>query len=234
MSWTWLGLAVLVLLAFSMADGYRHGFVKEVVSVLLVLLSVVVVWMINPYVNTFIRENTSVYEKIQNVSESFVESLANGNDTMDEEQQDELISGMGLPGLLQNGITENNTAAVYQQLAVNTFGGYVSRYLANIAVNCLSFLISYILASVLIRVFAYALDILARLPVVRGINKLAGALIGGGKCIIFVWVAMLVLTILCNTEIGQKGLGLIRGDTVLNFLYDKNIFIRIFAGLFYQ
>lgn len=234
MSWTWLGLAVLVLLAFSMADGYRRGFVKEVVSVLLVLLSVVVVWMINPYVNTFIRENTSVYEKIQNVSESFVESLANGNDTMDEEQQDELISGMGLPGLLQNGITENNTAAVYQQLAVNTFGGYVSRYLANIAVNCLSFLISYILASVLIRVFAYALDILARLPVVRRINKLAGALIGGGKCIIFVWVAMLVLTILCNTEIGQKGLGLIRGDTVLNFLYDKNIFIRIFAGLFYQ
>lgn len=234
MSWTWLGLAVLVLLAFSMADGYRRGFVKEVVSVLLVLFSVVVVWMINPYVNTFIRENTSVYEKIQNVSESFVESLANGNDTMDEEQQDELISGMGLPGLLQNGITENNTAAVYQQLAVNTFGGYVSRYLANIAVNCLSFLISYILASVLIRVFAYALDILARLPVVRGINKLAGALIGGGKCIIFVWVAMLVLTILCNTEIGQKGLGLIRGDTVLNFLYDKNIFIRIFAGLFYQ
>ena len=234
MSWTWLGLAVLVLLALSMADGYRRGFVKEVVSVLLVLLSVVVVWMINPYVNTFIRENTSVYEKIQNVSESFVESLANGNDTMDEEQQDELISGMGLPGLLQNGITENNTAAVYQQLAVNTFGGYVSRYLANIAVNCLSFLISYILASVLIRVFAYALDILARLPVVRGINKLAGALIGGGKCIIFVWVAMLVLTILCNTEIGQKGLGLIRGDTVLNFLYDKNIFIRIFAGLFYQ
>ena len=234
MSWTWLGLAVLVLLAFSMADGYRRGFVKEVVSVLLVLLSVVVVWMINPYVNTFIRENTSVYEKIQNVSESFVESLANGNDTMDEEQQDELISGMGLPGLLQNGITENNTAAVYQQLAVNTFGGYVSRYLANIAVNCLSFLISYILASVLIRVFAYALDILARLPVVRGINKLAGALIGGGKCIIFVWVAMLVLTILCNTEIGQKGLGLIRGDTVLNFLYDKNIFNRIIAGLFYQ
>ena len=53
------------------------------------------------------------------------------------------------------------------------------------------------------------------------------------KCIVFVWVGMLVLTILCNTEIGQKGLGLIRGDTVLDFLYDKNIFIRIFTGIFY-
>ena len=59
----------------------------------------------------------------------------------------------------------------------------------------------------------------------------AGAAIGGGKCIIFIWVAMLVVTILCNTKIGQEGLRLIRGDTVLNFLYDKNIFIRIFAGI---
>ena len=48
MNWTWLGLAVLVLLAFSMVDGYRHGFVKEVVSALLVLISVALVWLINP------------------------------------------------------------------------------------------------------------------------------------------------------------------------------------------
>ena len=78
MNWTWLGLAVLVLLAFSMVDGYRHGFVKEVVSALLVLISVALVWLINPYVNQFIRENTSVYEKIQTASGSFVDSLADG------------------------------------------------------------------------------------------------------------------------------------------------------------
>lgn len=234
MSWTWLGLAVLVLLGFSVVDGYRKGFVKEVVSVLLVLISVVLVWLINPYVNQFLRENTSVYEKIQTASESFVDSLADGKEIMNEEEQNALISNMDLPELLQKGITENNTASVYQYLAVNTFAGYISGYLANVAVNCLSFLVSYILSSILIHVLAYAMDLLAKLPVIRGINKLAGAVIGGGKCIIFVWVGMLVLTILCNTEAGQKGLSLIRGDTVLNFLYDKNIFIRIFSGIFYQ
>lgn len=87
MSWTWLGLAVLVLLAFSMVDGYQKGFVKEVVSAFLVLISVVMVWLINPYVNQFIRENTSVYEKIQTASGSFVDSLADGKETMDEEEQ---------------------------------------------------------------------------------------------------------------------------------------------------
>ena len=146
MSWTWLGLAVLVLLAFSVVDGYRKGFIKEAVSVLLVLISVVLVWLINPYVNQFLRENTSVYEKIQTSSETFVDSLAAGNGVLDEETQNELISNMGLPELLQKGMSENNTASVYQYLAVNTFAGYISGYLANVAVNCLSFLVSYILS----------------------------------------------------------------------------------------
>ena len=141
MSWTWLGLAVLVLLAFSVVDGYRKGFIKEAVSVLLVLISVVLVWLINPYVNQFLRENTSVYEKIQTSSETFVDSLAAGNGVLDEETQNELISNMGLPELLQKGMSENNTASVYQYLAVNTFAGYISGYLANVAVNCLSFLV---------------------------------------------------------------------------------------------
>ena len=101
MSWTWLGLAVLVLLAFSMVDGYQKGFVKEVVSAFLVLISVVMVWLINPYVNQFIRENTAVYEKIQTSSESFVSSLVDGRGIMDEEGQNELISSMNLPELLQ-------------------------------------------------------------------------------------------------------------------------------------
>ena len=233
MTITWLGITVLIFLVFACYTGYKRGLIREVVSLLCVFLSMAVVWFINPYVNQFIRENTSVYEKIQTASGSFVDSLADGKETMDEEEQKALISSMDIPDLLQKGITENNTALVYQYLAVNTFAGYISGYLANVAVNCLSFLVSYILSSILIHVLAYAMDLLARLPVIRGINKIAGAVVGGMKCIVFVWVGMLVLTILCNTEIGQKGLGLIRGDTVLDFLYDKNIFIRIFTGIFY-
>ncbi len=60
MNWTWLGLITAVFLVFSCFVGFRRGFIKEAVSTFLVLLSFVGVWFVNPYVNTFIRENTPV------------------------------------------------------------------------------------------------------------------------------------------------------------------------------
>ena len=233
--WTWLGITAVIIFAGALANGYRRGFVKEVVSTLFVLLSFVIVWVINPYVNDFVRENTHIYEMIQEKSQEFVASAAGeSSSSLDQSQQDELVRNMNLPRLLQDGIAENNTGEAYKHMAVSTFGDYVSGYLANVAVNSLSFVISYILATLLIRMITYALNILARLPVIRGINKLAGAGVGGIKCILFLWIAMLILTIFCNTEFGQQGLKLIDDDTILSFLYEHNIFIKAFTGIFYH
>ena len=82
MNWTWLGLAVLVLLAFSMVDGYRHGFVKEVVSALLVLISVALVWLINPYVNpvsyTHLAATNEALRQVESESAAVMSKLTGG------------------------------------------------------------------------------------------------------------------------------------------------------------
>ena len=55
-SWTWLGIVVLALIIFACASGFRRGFVKEIVSAFFMIISFLLVWVINPYVNTFVRE----------------------------------------------------------------------------------------------------------------------------------------------------------------------------------
>ena len=233
MSWTWLGLAVLVLLAFSMVDGYQKGFVKEVVSAFLVLISVVMVWLINPYVNQFIRENTSIYENIQESCRQFVEEKEETSGTDAGESQENAIENMNLPGLLTSGLTQHNTAEVYQYLSVSTFSDYIAQYLARMAVNGISFLISFILATLLIRSITWMLDLVARLPVIKGANKIAGAAFAAAKYILILWIVFLVLTVLCNTEIGETCLKAVKQDTVLSWLYDQDILIRIFMNIFY-
>lgn len=233
MNWTWLGIAAAVFVAFSCYMGFRRGFVREVVSMFCVVLSIAIVWFINPYVNEFICENTPVYESIQESCRNMVESKEDKDLNPDRTQQNSILESLNLPGFLVDDLEANNTAEMYRYLAVETFTDYVSGYLAKVAVNGISFLVSFVLATILIRMVTWALNLIARLPIIKGANKLAGGVLGAVKAVLFIWVAFLVLTILCNTEIGKTGLEMIEKDVILNWLYERDIFIEVFMSIFY-
>ena len=229
MAVTWLGIAVVVLLILAGANGYRRGFIKEAVSMFCVVLSMAVVWFVNPYVNEFIRQNTPVYETVRETCREFVGEKTQGQ--MTDERA--VLENLELPELVTEGMVKNNTAEVYQYLAVSTFGDYISEYLAVTAVNSLSFLISFLLATLMIRIITGALNLISRLPVINGLNRIAGIVVSAAKYLVFIWVAMLLVTVLCNTDLGAKALEMIKGDVILSFLYDQNILIRVFASIFY-
>ena len=140
---------------------------------------------------------------------------------------------MELPELLRKGLESNNNSEIYSLLAVDSFAEYVSEALARMIVNGLSFFVSYLLASVILRMGTYILNLLAGLPVLKSANKLAGGAIGLVKGIVFVWIAFLVITILCSTQIGKEGLALIEKDAFLNTLYEYDIFVNFFMSIFY-
>lgn len=232
-SWTWLGIAVLALIAAACIMGFQKGFVKEIVSVFFMLISFLLVWAVNPYVNTFVKEYTPVYDTIQDKCQTLVSEQIGNKKTLDKEEQNQVMENMELPDLLKNALVENNTAETYRYLAVSTFTEYISDSLAVMAVNGISFLISFVLSAAVIKLLGFILNVLTNLPVINGINKIAGAAVGGIKCIIFIWIAFLVLTLLCNTTLGQQGMALIQQDAFLNFLYSQNVFVKVFMSAFY-
>lgn len=232
-SWTWLGIAVLALIAAACIMGFRKGFVKEIVSVFFMLISFLLVWAVNPYVNTFVKEYTPVYDIIQDKCQTLVSEQIGNKKTLDKEEQNQVMENMELPDLLKNALVENNTAETYRYLAVSTFTEYISDSLAVMAVNGISFLISFVFSAAVIKLLGFILNVLTKLPVINGINKIAGAAVGGIKCIIFIWIAFLVLTLLCNTTLGQQGMALIQQDAFLNFLYSQNVFVKVFMSVFY-
>ena len=232
-SWTWLGIAVLALIAAACIMGFQKGFVKEIVSVFFMLISFLLVWAVNPYVNTFVKEYTPVYDTIQDKCQTLVSEQIGNKKTLDKEEQNQVMENMELPDLLKNALVENNTAETYRYLAVSTFTEYISDSLAVMAVNGISFLISFVLSAAVIKLLGFILNVLTKLPVINGINKIAGAAVGGIKCIIFIWIAFLVLTLLCNTTLGQQGMALIQQDAFLNFLYSQNVFVKGFMSVFY-
>lgn len=132
-SWTWLGIAVLALIAAACIMGFRKGFVKEIVSVFFMLISFLLVWAVNPYVNTFVKEYTPVYDTIQDKCQTLVSEQIGNKKTLDKEEQNQVMENMELPDLLKNALVENNTAETYRYLAVSTFTEYISDSLAVMA-----------------------------------------------------------------------------------------------------
>ena len=60
MALTWAGVITILFLAAACVRGYRRGLIKELVSLVCVFLSMAIVWLINPYVNEFIRHVPAV------------------------------------------------------------------------------------------------------------------------------------------------------------------------------
>lgn len=232
MTLTWLGIVVLAILAVVACRGYKRGFIREVVSFFFVFLAIAVSWAINPYVNEFFMENTPVYEMVRESCERFVSS-GEKDEGENTGSQTGFIEDLELPELLQKGLEANNTEEVYAYLSVETFGEYVSEALARMIINGLSFAVSYMMASVILRLGTWILNVLAGLPVLNGANKLAGGMVGLVKGVLFIWIAFLVLTVLCSTEIGRQGLSLIEKDPFLNVVYEYDIFVNFFMSIFY-
>ncbi len=209
--------------------GYQKGFIREIVSTFFVVLALGIVWIVNPYVNQFLQQQTPCYKIIQEkCQEAFSEQAAG-----EEGISAEILDVLPLPEALKEGIADNNSPEIYQFLAVDTFSEYLSSYLARTLCNGISFLLSYLLVTILIRSIVSALDLLARLPVLRGINKLAGILVGGIRGILFIWVGFLIITIFCNTSWGSACVRMIGESPLLQWLYRQDIFVRIFMNIFY-
>lgn len=226
---TWLGAVCMALILIGIIIGLVRGLVKEVVSIAIVFVSIALVWFLNPYVNHFLREMTPIESKIEDQTRKLLGDQLDSGKVIPADKQQEIIENLDLPENIINTLLKNNNAEEYKELNVNSFIDYIVEYPVNIVMNGISFLITYALVTILLRVLVFVLDIFTRLPVVSGLNKLGGALIGGAKYVIFIWIGMLVITMLCNTEVGRTAMEMIERDRFLSFVYSWNLILKFFV-----
>ena len=229
---TWLGIIIGIIILAGIIIGFNRGLVRELVSLGIVFLTIALVGFLNPHLNSFLREKTPIESKLQEEAGNLVRDTLGTNTVMTAGNQNELIKQLGLPDFLTNMLINNNNAEGYKILDVSSFIDYISKFLANTILNGLSFLITFTLVSVLLRLVIKVFDLFTQLPVIHGFNKAGGAIFGGAKYLIFIWIAMLVMTIFCNTSPGKAVLDMIEQDRILKLLYSWNPLIKYFINVF--
>lgn len=223
-------LVVGIIFLISALVGYKKGFIKIVASLLAVVISIILVAVATPYVSGWIRQVTPLEESIQKKCAEFLipgaEDSENIETDVPREEQMSLIDNANLPQAFKDMLNGNNNPVVYEALGVDSFVQYVGAYIAKLISDIIAFLITFIFVTIALRIIMKVLGIIDKIPVIGGMNRLAGGAIGLVIGLLIVWIVLIVVTLLYNTPIGMKCFEYIAESPILTRLYEGNILMN--------
>lgn len=225
-------LVVGAIFLLSIIVGYIRGFLKIALSLAITVASIFLVVAITPYISGWIQESTALSETVQSkIMEMF--ELSGGTSTdmlstieISREQQISLIEGANIPSVIRDMILENNNSEVYAALGVTNFVDYIGAYVTKLIADIIAFLVAWITVTIIARVLMAVIGIIGKIPVIGGVNKSAGAVVGVGIGLIVVWILFILVTLLYNTAVGQACMKDIAASPILTKLYDGNILMK--------
>ena len=184
----WLSVGAGVFLVGMVLYGHYRGFLKQCVSLGALILTIVIVKMATPYMTGFIKDNPSIRQSAANV----ILNISGWEEPSQEEtqlpsSQRLLIEGLNLPQSVKDALLENNNSEIYKMLGVDQFAEYISMYLADMLINAIASIVLFLAVYILIHLVVRWLDLIARLPILYGLNHIAGALLGLAQGLLFLW-----------------------------------------------
>lgn len=231
----WLSFAVGIYLLAMVLYGHYRGFFRMAVTFGALILSIAVIPMAMPLVTSFLKEHTGIHSMVrQSVLESAIGEEAGAvwqEHIQLPAQQRQIIEKLQLPETMKKALVDNNNSEIYQMLGVDTFFDYIATYLADMVLNLAGTVILFLAVFVGLRVLVRWLDLVARLPVIHGINQIAGAILGGCQGMLYLWIAFLVTELCSKTFWAQAILTQVRASLWLGFLYQNNLLGWIFFSV---
>lgn len=228
----WLPIAAGVFLIGMMLYGHYRGFIRQCVSVGALVLTLIIVKLATPWMTEFIRDNPSIRAN----AAQMILGAAGWEAPLEEEiqlpsAQRISIEQMNLPQSVKDILLENNNSEIYQLLGVDQFTEYVSTCLADMLINTVSTILLFLVISIVIHILIRWLDLISRLPIISGLNHIAGAILGLAQGLLLLWIAGFILSLFSATPLGQQLEVQVHASPWLTFLYDYNLINLILGGI---
>ena len=142
-------------------------------------------------------------------------------------EQTELIEHLPIPEALRDLLLDYNNDEGYRSLGVTGFADYLVHFLATVILNVIAFVAAVILVQILLHLVIGALDILAHIPLIGGLNRLLGLILGLIQALFFLWLFFLILSMTSATQWGLQLMDMVQSSQTLSALYDSNLFLEI-------
>ncbi len=221
-------IIVVVFLALMALAGYKKGFLKIILSMAALIVTLVLAAILTPTITGFLKEKTPVYDSIYTRMESFVEGdVEEGN-----EDSNSSLEELPLPDIIKNALIDNNTGDSYVEMGVNSAKAYTANALTMMLLKAIAFILLFIVISIAFGILIALTSIFTKIPIIKGANKMAGLAAGLLEGIIILWILAMIVTAFGATTWGQSTLRMIDDSVFLSFLYNNNLLTKFITAIF--
>ena len=243
--WIVLDVITAALLIFSVVTGYRKGLIKTAFGLGIIVASLIISSSFSPTLSSYVRttkQYISFTESINNnIADTFQKSVGQDSEKTDagstqdvitentEEEKttlDKVLSSVGVDldfRKLENDYNEALSSGAKN--AAEALDETVVQPIAKLLCDALCFVAVFVVSVIALHLLMLVLELLFRLPLLKGVNKVSGALcgvlLGLIKVFVFCTVFQIVLPYIKNQDIGLT-LDLAEKTYIYSFFYGIN------------
>lgn len=205
--WIIIDLIIIGIIALSTFIGYKQGMVKAAIKILSFFIAIIVAFAIYKPVSSIVINKTSIDDNIKN---TIIEKIK------------------------PEGTEENQEVSIEDNLTQKIIGG-ANNTIEEIAqafsikiVEIGTLLILYIGIKIALRFISALADLIAKLPILKQINKTGGLIYGVIKGIVMVYTILAIVYLvspLIKTDVTKE----IDNTLVTKYMYNNNILLNIIA-----
>ena len=244
------------ILLLSIMIGFRRGLLGSLLRVVAFVIGIVATFVLAPMVTELLIENTDIDERINQkiltniesgihseVAKSLEDSGVKTEDiaklaaeetkkiidsATDKASQMELIKNLQVPDVLKNMLIENNNDETYNWLDADGFYNYVSGYTTYTVMKVIGVFVTFVAIMLVLIIICIILGMLVKeVPIIAGVNRLGGMILGAAVGMAIIWFFMAIASV----AIHQSYSNMIGDNPILLWLDQNNIFTKIIMDI---
>lgn len=227
----WMFISVIVMVAGLVVIGFFLGFFRMLLGTLALVLALAGTYLFGGKIADCVYDSgigRSVETRIDEFVKKGIPSMPSEEDLA---AQNEAIKKLPLPDRITKHIADNNNKETYEKLGVDSFQPFVTKFLTDLVISAAVYVILFLVLLIALHLLIYLLDIVSMLPVVNGLNHLAGALLGLIYAIVILWFFFILVSAFPTVKFFADCQKMILENNLLGTMYNNNLLMRLLMGV---
>ena len=228
-------IAVIIFLVIFLIVGLVRGFLRIILTTFSLIITIVLAGMLAKPLAEFAENGTVIGPRVQHRIEEYVDSKLSTASAAASAVENSFIDALPLTAAMKEDLKARNTLGGYVDQGVNSFSEYLAVNLTTLIIRILSYVILFIVIYLVLRLILRLSNVINHIPILGGINRIAGAVVGLAEGVIFLWIFSMIIMMLSGTDFGITCERIIINSPFLQFIHEHNylmVIINSVIGIF--